>query len=129
MFSWAYRRVFPRWSPRSELRPRGDVPDGGVRIRWLGTAGYVIDDGSTTLLLDPYLTRTRLLEVAARPLVPDESAIRAAVPDRVDAILLGHSHFDHLLDSPTIARWTGAKIVGSRTTASFATAGGVPASS
>lgn len=121
------RWIFPRWRPRPDLRPRGRS-DGGtaLRIRWLGTAGHIIETKRTTVLVDPFLSRPGLLRVAARPLVPDEAAIRAHLPERVDAVLLGHSHYDHLLDAPTIARWTGAQIVGSRTTASFARAAGVP---
>ncbi len=39
--------------------------------------------------------------------------------------MCGHSHYDHLLDAPRIAMKTGAKLVGSRTTCSFARAEGV----
>src|SRR6185369_9951761 len=46
-------------------------------------------------------------------------------PKKVDAILCGHSHFDHLLDAPRIAMKTGAKLVGSATTCAFARAAGV----
>ena len=43
-----------------------------------------------------------------------------------DAILIGHSHVDHLLDAPSIARATGAQLIGSATTAAVARASGVP---
>jgi len=33
-----------------------------------------------------------------------------------ETILIGHSHYDHLLDAPVIARKTGATIFGSKTT-------------
>ncbi|NDJ33829.1 MAG: hypothetical protein GYB64_04140, partial [Chloroflexi bacterium] len=41
---------------------------------YLGTAGWAF---GSALLLDPYLTRASLWDVLARPLVPDEAAIRA----------------------------------------------------
>ena len=63
------------------------------------------------MLVDPYMTRAPVEDEAA-PLVPDEAAIRAFTPARVDAILVGHSHYDHLLDVPSIARRTGARVVG-----------------
>jgi L-ascorbate metabolism protein UlaG (beta-lactamase superfamily) len=122
---WLYRRIFPRWQPRAELRPTTSSTSGaGVRIRWLGTAGHVIETPTTTLLVDPFLTRPSLAQLAGR-IAPDEAAIRARLPTRVDAVLCGHSHFDHLLDAPFIARSSGARLAGSATTCAFARAGGV----
>lgn len=123
-----YERVFPRWKSRPELAPHGEVTDPGARISWLGTAGHVIETGGTTLLVDPFVTRPGLLRTATMPLVSDEAEIARRVPSRVDAILCGHSHYDHLLDAPLIARRTGAILVGSRTTCAFARASGVPES-
>jgi L-ascorbate metabolism protein UlaG (beta-lactamase superfamily) len=110
------------------LRPTSRASDGAaLRIRWLGTAGHVIETARTTLLIDPFLTRPTLGRLLGR-LAPDEAAIRARLPARVDAIVCGHSHYDHLLDAPFIARTTGALLVGSATTCNFARAAGVPES-
>jgi L-ascorbate metabolism protein UlaG (beta-lactamase superfamily) len=118
---------FPRFAPRAELRPFAPAPASALRLRWLGTAGYIIETRTTTILIDPYLTRSSLATLVASRLVPDEAAIRAELPARVDAVLCGHSHFDHLLDAPLIAKTTGAKLFGSPTTCAFARAEGVPA--
>ncbi|MDB4970361.1 MAG: secreted protein [Myxococcales bacterium] len=126
MAGWLYRRMFPRFRPRAELRPTTQSAAGAsVRIRWLGTAGHVIESANTTLLLDPFLTRPSLGALLGR-IAPDEAAIRARLPDRVDGVLCGHSHFDHLLDAPFIARTTGATLVGSASTCNFGRAEGVP---
>jgi L-ascorbate metabolism protein UlaG (beta-lactamase superfamily) len=118
---------FPPFRPRREHRPLGPRPRGAhVRVRWLGTAGHVVETATTTILIDPFLTRPSLLRTALRPLRSAPEAWWSWLPPRVDAILLGHSHYDHLLDAPAIARRTGARIVGSRSTASFARASGVP---
>ncbi len=123
---WLYRRLFPRWHPRAELRPTTASTSGAsVRIRWLGTAGHVIETPTTTLLVDPFLTRPSLAQLTGR-IAPDEAAIRARLPARVDAVLCGHSHFDHLLDAPFIARTSGARLAGSATTCAFARASAVP---
>jgi L-ascorbate metabolism protein UlaG (beta-lactamase superfamily) len=115
-----------RFKPRPEHRPRSTAPSGrSVRLRWLGTAGHVLETDSTTLLFDPFLTRPGLLQTAGRPLEPTPERWWHWLPDRVDAILVGHSHYDHLMDAPLIAKRTGATIVGSRTTACFAAAAGV----
>lgn len=124
---WLYRHLFPRWRPRTELRPTTRTADAGAaRVRWLGTAGHVVEMGETTLLIDPFLTRPSPLRLL-RPLRPDDAAIAARLPARVDAVLCGHSHFDHLLDAPAIALATSALFVGSRSSCAFARAAGVPA--
>jgi L-ascorbate metabolism protein UlaG (beta-lactamase superfamily) len=120
--------IFSRWKPRAELRPTMNSSAGArLKIRWLGTAGHIIESESTTILIDPFLTRPRLLRLLA-PLVPDELAIAKSVPAKVDAICCGHSHFDHLLDAPTIARKTGARLLGSASTLAYGRATGVPES-
>jgi L-ascorbate metabolism protein UlaG (beta-lactamase superfamily) len=117
----------PRWRPRPELRPR--LPPGtpaALRLRWLGAAGFVVETPTTTVLLDPFVSRPRLAAVTAGPLVSDLETIRTRVPRRVDAVLCGHAHFDHLLDAPLIAQLTGAKLVGSRAACNFGRAALLP---
>lgn len=122
------------WSPPARFRP-GATPHasygashGAAEVRWLGTAGHVVQAAGTTVLIDPFLTRPSLLRTAMRPLRPTPEAWTHWLPASVDAILIGHSHYDHLMDAPEIAKRTGARIIGSRTTANFARAAGVPPS-
>jgi L-ascorbate metabolism protein UlaG (beta-lactamase superfamily) len=118
-----YDLVFPRFrAPRGGAR----IDERAARITWLGTAAHVVSTAKTTVLVDPYVSRHRLRQVATRRLEPDEGAIARWIPEKVDAILCGHSHYDHLLDAPRIAKKTGAKLVGSATTCAFARAEGVP---
>jgi L-ascorbate metabolism protein UlaG (beta-lactamase superfamily) len=123
-----YERLFPRWRPDEALRPRGKVPAAAARVTWLGTASHVLEIAGVTLLCDPFVTRPGLLRTAATRLRPNEDEIARRVPSKVDAVLCGHSHYDHLLDAPLIARRTGALLVGSRTTCAFGRASGVPES-
>lgn len=121
--------LFPRFRPREEHRPIASRAPASphLRVRWLGTAGHVIETPGATLLIDPFLTRPSVVRSLGRPLVPATETFARWLPTKVDAILLGHSHYDHLLDAPAIALRTGALVVGSRTTASFARAAGVAA--
>lgn len=119
-----YRTLFRRWESRPELRPPTAASGASVTIRWLGTAAHVVATARTTVLIDPFLTRPRLSRMASR-LVPDEAAIRRWLPPRVDAVLCGHSHYDHLLDAPLCALLTGATLYGSRSTCAFGRAAGV----
>ena len=96
-----------------------------ITLRWMGTAAYDITRGDTTLLIDPFVSRPSFPRViAGRPIPPDERAAERRFP-RADVILIGHSHFDHLMDAPSIARRTGAVIAGSPTTCFIAEACGV----
>lgn len=102
--------------------PPRPAPRAPLTLTYLGVAGWQLEADGHTLLLDPYFSRPDL----DQPIVPDAAAIAARTPPRVDAILIGHSHVDHLLDAPTIARATGAQLIGSATTAAVARASGVP---
>jgi L-ascorbate metabolism protein UlaG (beta-lactamase superfamily) len=134
-----YERLFPRFRPKRELRPQGSGAGWGARISWLGTAGFIIESRETTLLVDPFVTRPGLQRIA-RPFVPDDVAIARHVlgtapaprspqqPRRIDAVLCGHSHYDHVADAPRIAKLANAKLVGSASTCAWGRAEGLPPS-
>jgi L-ascorbate metabolism protein UlaG (beta-lactamase superfamily) len=96
-----------------------------VTVTWLGTAGFAIEHDGTTLLIDPYVTRASLWDCVRAPLRSDAAAVARWTP-RADAIVAGHTHFDHALDVPAIARATGATVYGSRSCAALCHIAGVP---
>ncbi len=111
---------------------------GSVKLTYLGTAGWEITDGKTVILLDPYYTRLKLADNSPasksdnRPIygdhdfiAQDAKAIEEHVPKQVDYILASHTHWDHALDIPYIAKKTGAEIVGSESTANLALMSGI----
>jgi len=107
-------------------RPTFTTPNGLV-IRWLGTAGYELTSPEGhVLLIDPYVTRVGLARYLTRKIAPDLAKIEAAFT-RVDGVLVGHSHFDHVMDTPVIAQRTGAHVYGSRSTANLMQGLGLPA--
>jgi L-ascorbate metabolism protein UlaG (beta-lactamase superfamily) len=112
---------------------------GRVQLKYLGTAGWEITDGRTVVLIDPFLTRPRIvtpgddtLATDPRPLftVTDIAQSDTAVIDahiqRADFILITHTHSDHVLDLPYIAKKTGATVVGTESTYNYARSCGVP---
>jgi L-ascorbate metabolism protein UlaG (beta-lactamase superfamily) len=60
-------------------------------------------------------------QVLLGKIAPNPERIAAALAalsiQRLDAVLVGHSHYDHALDAPVVARQTDALLVGSPSTA------------
>jgi L-ascorbate metabolism protein UlaG (beta-lactamase superfamily) len=67
-------------------------------VRFLGHAAFELSDGDTRVLIDPFLTGNPKAAVAA----DDLSA---------SAILLTHGHADHIGDTVSIAKRTGAPVL------------------
>ncbi len=109
--------------------------DLDVEVRWLGVAGFSISSGGTTLLHDPFFTRPGVLATLFSRYHPAESVLApllaggSPAPElaSASAILIGHSHYDHLGDAPWIAMRTGAKLVGSLTSGNIARGYGLAA--
>jgi L-ascorbate metabolism protein UlaG (beta-lactamase superfamily) len=89
-----------------------DLPRG-LELEWLGTSGFRLGYQGHQLLIDPYLSRIPLGDVVRRRVArPRWDAISRWVP-AASAILVGHTHFDHAMDTPVIARELGCPAYGS----------------
>jgi L-ascorbate metabolism protein UlaG (beta-lactamase superfamily) len=98
---------------------------------WLGTAGFLLDDGQTQLLIDPFVSCPSLLRVALnRPIRPDDAAIERWAAeldmDRVAAVIVTHNHYDHSMDAPGFAARCGAPLYGCGSTAMIGRGAGLP---
>lgn len=109
-----------------------DLPpaQGDLVVTWLGVSTVLVSDGESALLTDGFFSRPGLLRVALGRLRPDESRIDEALTlagiDRLDAVLPVHTHYDHALDSATVARRTGAVVVGGDSALQIARGHGLP---
>lgn len=124
-------RPVPRDStPRLRACHSLEACDGKVRFTYLGVGGFLIETDSDVVMTAPSFTHPRLVAVAT-PLWPiradsqgiDRELHRLLGPDldllsRVHSVLIGHAHYDHLMDVPLLARRyvTGAKLYGTITT-------------
>lgn len=108
------------WAGQRPERPR-------VELQWLGTAGFVIQIGGRTVVIDPFLSRPGLLRSIFSRLEPDEALIRTHIP-RCDEVLIGHAHHDHILDAPALCHQTGARLIGSPSACNVGRAAGLPES-
>ncbi|MES2103938.1 MAG: MBL fold metallo-hydrolase [Pseudomonadota bacterium] len=109
-----------------------DQPDG-LRVTFLGVATLLLDDGETAILTDGFFTRPGRMTVLTGKVAPDPALIRQTLQragvKRLAAVIAGHSHYDHALDAPEVARQTGAVLVGSGSTANVGRGWGLPESS
>jgi L-ascorbate metabolism protein UlaG (beta-lactamase superfamily) len=117
-----------RYADRFAVASAAD--DAPLAVTFLGVSTLLFDDGSSALLTDGFFTRPGLLSVLARPIGPDRDLIAAclqrAAPSRLAAVVPVHTHFDHVLDSPTVAEQTGAVLVGGGSAANVARGHGLP---
>jgi L-ascorbate metabolism protein UlaG (beta-lactamase superfamily) len=95
-----------------------------VTLTYLGVAGWQLGSADAALIVDPYFSRIAVSD-DQEPLISDDEAIAQYAPRRADAILVGHSHYDHLLDVPAIAKKTGAAVVGPESVMNVVRAAGV----
>lgn len=128
LLSATLERVFPRFRPRPEHQPRGSGLGAAATIEWLGTAGFVFRSQDTVILIDPFVSRPSLPRLVVSRVTPNDAEIEKHIPRRVDAIVCGHSHFDHVADAPRIALKTGARLIGSQSTCSWGRFEGLPES-
>jgi L-ascorbate metabolism protein UlaG (beta-lactamase superfamily) len=97
----------------------------GLEVTWLGTAGFRFAYQGQVLWIDPYVTRIGVAEVVRRKVVPSSPAAVERWIDRADVVLVGHTHFDHALDVPAIARRAGCPVYGSTSLAHLMTLHGL----
>jgi L-ascorbate metabolism protein UlaG (beta-lactamase superfamily) len=78
-----------------------------LAVRWIGVSNFELAYKGRVILLDAYFDRG----AAWRPL-----GFAAADVRKADVILIGHGHFDHMSDAASVARRTGAVVVGAPVT-------------
>lgn len=92
-----------------------------VRVTWLGTAGIFITDGETGILIDPYVSRFSMSRVAfGLSLSPNRDLVRKWADklgrEKINAVIVSHSHFDHVADAPYFAMEANAPLIGTEST-------------
>ena len=104
----------------------------GLTVRFLGVTTLLISDGMISLMTDGFFTRPgSFLKIAlGRKITPDQGVIRRGLQragiDQLAAVIPLHSHYDHAMDSPEVARQTGAALLGSESSANIGRGWGLP---
>lgn len=115
---------------------RADDASGALRLKYLGAAGWELQSNGLVVLVDPYISRIKYdgvrvagdsrKEFALTDAPESDTRLIDKIISRADFILLHHTHVDHAMDVPYIARKTGAKVIGTETARNLLRAAGVP---
>jgi hypothetical protein len=92
-----------------------------VKVQYLGSGGYLVQRGEDVVLFGPQYSNPGIVEVMFdHQIRTDRALVEQMLPaeaDKAAAIVIGHAHYDHLLDTPYIAnaRARDARVYGSAT--------------
>lgn len=130
--AWAYLFGYPEPAvdPAWKVAAAENIPPGAVTVRYSGTATLLFSDGETQWMTDGWFTRPGPLQTVLGKIEPDMDAISLGLEsmavDKLAAVIPLHSHYDHAMDTPEVARRTGAIVMGSEATANIARGWNLP---
>ncbi|NRB48041.1 MAG: MBL fold metallo-hydrolase [Saprospiraceae bacterium] len=99
------------------------TPSSALVAQFAGVSTLLLSDGETTILTDGYFSRPGALPLGFGKIAPNVEDVKWGVKrlgiTTLDAIIVVHSHFDHAMDAPIVAKLTGAPVYGSESTANI----------
>ena len=118
--TYTYHPYLPDAVGQEVVAPPELIDASALTVRFLGVGGVSFRHGGDHALSAPLFTNPSVIEVLG-DITPNTAMIDAflepAFVADVSAILVGHGHYDHLMDVPHV--WThtaGARIYGNMTT-------------
>lgn len=111
VIQWQWQANKAQWpdavpTPPSSIPPRR-VGNGELRVTWVGHATLLVQADGFNLLTDPIWAERASLVAFAGPRRVAPPGIRFDDLPPIDAVLISHSHFDHM-DLPTLQRLQAA---------------------
>ena len=87
--------------------PPASTEVGPLKVRFLGVQGFLVEYDNQALLTSPLFTRPNGIQVTTGlPVTSDPALVSKNIPSaalaHVHAVLSGHAHYDHLLDTPAV---------------------------
>lgn len=99
------RRVGPDVSGMVDVAPPGVE---AVRVAYLGVGGWIFQRGRDQVMTAPLFSNPSLVRAGLAPIRSDTATVNAGMApydvSGLAAILVGHAHYDHLMDVPQVAR-------------------------
>ena len=110
----------PPLDPYASLAVPAARADSPLKVRFVGVATLLFDDGETAWMTDGFFSRPSLARVLFTRIEPDRAAIERGLQrlgvTKLAAVVPVHSHYDHAMDAPLVAMQTGATLIGSAST-------------
>jgi L-ascorbate metabolism protein UlaG (beta-lactamase superfamily) len=99
----------------ADAQPVDAAPPPPLQVRFLGVGGFSFRRGDDAILTAPLYSNPDLLTVGTGDVAPNpervERFLDPAVVGPARAILVGHAHYDHLLDVPLVRPRTDDAVV------------------
>lgn len=99
---------------------------GPIDFEYLGSGGWMIRRGEDAVLTAPFFTNPRVIRAVLLPIRPAQRLIAQQMQslagrERLDVVVAGHAHYDHLLDLPDVLSHipSAARVVGGTTIAAM----------
>jgi L-ascorbate metabolism protein UlaG (beta-lactamase superfamily) len=112
--------AYPR-EDYDELKPSTGGP---LTARFFGVSTILLSDGNTAIMTDGFFSRPGAGKLLFGKIAPDPDRIGEALKrggvTKLSAVLTVHSHYDHAMDAPRVARQWDAVLIGSQSTANVA---------
>lgn len=107
----------PSLKPYASIQlPAAAASTGAVRVSFAGVSTLLFDDGETAFLTDGFFSRPSLSRMVLGTIRTDERSVDAGLTRlgarKLAAVVVMHGHYDHAMDAPSVARRTGALLVG-----------------
>ena len=87
-----------------------------MKVTFFGTTTLLFDDGKDQILFDCHFTRPSLVKYIAGSEMTDtklaDELLTLHKVNRLKAIFVSHTHHDHVMDVPYVAKKTGATVYG-----------------
>lgn len=107
-------KLLPVYTGDTDISHMSEHEEEAVNVQYLGVGGYLFRYGKSALMTAPMFTNPSLFKLASLTrLKTDEGLVDRLLPsvEDVEIILVGHAHYDHLMDVPYIMKKHAKKSV------------------
>ena len=91
-----------------------------MKVTYFGTTMLLFDDGTDQILFDCHITRPSIPKFLFKKIKPNHDLANAVINNycinRLKAIFISHSHYDHVLDASYFSNRCNSDIYGSKST-------------